>query len=260
MFRNSTLYLLASLWLFTSCKHYYYAPNTLNLPTVREKGDLSVDFGIAGGNNMNGWEARAAYVPVKNIVVSASHTKLGGSFEETTSFFDPTTGQFTFTVTEKSGKGYLTEGQVGYLLPRTDYLTLSLMAGGGAGRVYNDFGKDQSADLHIRRFSLQPGIMMSGELAEFGCGLRFSHLDFYNGRITYNADNPEIDVLEKIDQKAPFFLTDFGMTAGLKFSSVHLRGHFVFSLFENNDLYNFASNNASVSMSVDINKLLKKQK
>jgi hypothetical protein len=242
--------------LLGSCQHYYYAPNTLNIPTLREKGDATLDAGLIGGNNFSGWEARAAYSPINRLAVTFNHTQMSGSFED--GFFDFTTG--TFISQTKSGKGHLTEGGLGYYYPYSQYATLSLSGGGGFGSTYNDFGKAQFARLNLNRIYLQPALSIKGELAEFGCGVRISRLAFNAGEIIYNVDNPEIQVLKKIESKSPFLLTDFGMYAGLNLSPVHLRCHFVFSLFEANEAYGFSGNNAALSMTFDLHRLWKQKK
>jgi hypothetical protein len=171
------------LLLLVSCnKHYHYAPNALNVPTVREKGEMTIEGGLSGGSQIQGVDARFAYSPFKNIVVTSSFMRLKGSFERNNFFVFPTPPPEIHT-----GRGFIAEAGVGMYRSVNNFTSFSVIGGYGLGQAYNTYDRGRYTDLQFNRAYLQPGVTVQGVLADFTCGLRISYLDF-RGRVDLGID------------------------------------------------------------------------
>jgi hypothetical protein len=257
MYTMRNLFLLGFVALtLGSCSTIYYAPNTVSIPTVTQRGDLTLDAGVVGSNQVRGGEVRAAYSPLQNTVLTASYMGMRGSYTEQGAF-NPTTG--TTQELKYKGSGYMTELGAGYYRQVSPYSTLSIVASGAYGGSKNTLNR-KFADLTFARYAIQPGLHVQGQVVDFGCGVRFSNLQFLNGRIDWTLDEFERQKIQRIETDSPLILTDFGVNAGFNLSPVRLRCNFTFSLSENNPDYGFSSNIASLSAMVDLHKLFGKKK
>jgi hypothetical protein len=247
------LFLAVSLLLSACNQHYFYAPNTLHLPTVKEKGEATIEASLNGSQQIKGTELRAAYcfAPKTSAMVNFMYMK--GSFSR--SFF----GSFPPPPPEQhSGRGYLTEIGVTRHFPLSKYTDFTLTAGGGIGQSVNDYDRGRTATLNFNRLFLQPGLVTKGELAEFGIGLRFSRLGFQSASIDYRIDDNDIFALQAIEKNTPFLIPDLGINTGINFAPFHVKCNMVFTLSDKPGTYNFTGNNLSVSVLYDINQFTKK--
>lgn len=241
--------------IFTNCtQHYFYAPNTLHIPTVREKGDMTAEVSINGSNQIKGFEAKAAYSPVKNTSVMVNYMYLSGSFNVNNSFvFPPPPNEF------HKGRGYMTELGITRNFVIDQYKMFTITAGGALGRSVNDYDRSRLATLNFNRFFLQPAFVTQGELAEFGIGLRFSRLNFYSGRIDYRIDESDLMDIVRIDESGPFYIPDIGLSAGINFAPVHLKCNLALSVYDKLDDYSFSGNSLNIAMLVDVDDLFGKK-
>src|ERR1044071_1103820 len=46
---------------FTSCTHYYYGPNSANVPLMKKEGDGRISASIASADETTGFELQSAY-------------------------------------------------------------------------------------------------------------------------------------------------------------------------------------------------------
>jgi hypothetical protein len=123
------LLLFSMLILGGACTPVYYLPNTLQVPTIREKGDLTLDLGIACddvtpiiNDDASGLDVKVAYSPLKHTIVMANYMRLDGQTTQGLNL-DPAfpNGQtivnrgYGYTV-EAGGGGYYSFGKGGELL------------------------------------------------------------------------------------------------------------------------------------------------
>jgi hypothetical protein len=248
-------FLIAISGLFASCtQHYFYSPNTLHLPTVRERGDMTAEVSLNGSNQIKGVEVKAAWCPVEKTSVMVNYMHLQGSFNRSTIFtFPPPPSE------QHSGRGYLAELGITRHFIIDQYRMFTLTAGGSIGRSVNDYDLNRLAELNFNRIFLQPAFISQGEMADFGIGLRFSRLGFYNGSIDYRIAEDDLISIQKIDASDPFWIPDLGLSAGINFSPVHLKCNLVLSVYDKNDEYSFSGNNLSVSLLFDVDNMIKKK-
>jgi hypothetical protein len=246
---------IASSILLASCSPVYYSPNVIHTPTVKERGDATLEGGVQASNKARGIEGRLAYSPIKHGFVMSNFMHLSG--KSTTTEFDPTTG--SVIERKRTGNGFLAEAGIGYYRPLSTFTTWSVAGGFGAGRSNNYF-VEKYAELKFTRAFVQSGIHIRGEVADFGCSLRLSNLDFSSGRIDFSLPEEDIIQIRRIDDKDRFLMADFGLSAGYNFRPVHVKCNFTFSLYEENALHGFASNAASISMAVDLHELFGSKK
>jgi hypothetical protein len=245
----------AQVLSFAACSSVYYSPNTTHLPTIRDKGEATIEGGVIGSSRVRGLEARAAYSPIKNWMVVANAMRLQGSSLRQES--DPLTGM-PINISQK-GNGLLVEGGLGYYKPLSDFTTFSLVGGYGYGESNNFIGI-KYANLQFTRGYVQPSISVTGKVADLGCGLRFAYLDFLDGDVDATLPDEELMRIRRIDDRDRFLMTDLGVQAGFNVSPIRIKCQMTFSLFENNNAYGFSSNTAGVSMALDLHKLSKKKK
>lgn len=251
--RHLILFVAVPVFFANCTQHYFYAPNTLHIPTVREKGDMTAEISLNGSNQIKGFEAKAAYCPVKNTSVMVNYMYLSGTFNVNNSFvFPPPPNEV------HSGSGFLTEVGITRNFVIDQYKMFTLTAGGSLGRSVNDYDRGRLAKLNFNRFYLQPAIVSQGELAEFGVGLRFSRLGFYKGRIDYRIDENDLMDIVRIDESGPFWIPDIGLSAGINFAPVHLKCNLALSVYDKLDDYSFSGNNLNIAMLVDVDNLLGK--
>ena len=80
--RNQRLLLYVSgvLTMLTSqsCTHYYYGPNSANVPLLEKKGDARIAAGIAGADETTGFEMQTSYAFSNHFGGMINLYKIGG--------------------------------------------------------------------------------------------------------------------------------------------------------------------------------------
>ena len=165
MKKSRTYFFLAILLVgFSSCSHYYYAPNSSNTPLFREKNELSASGQVLTGSSHQGFELQAAYATGKHtavIVNFAGASKAPNSND---------------LADRETGNGTLGEVGLGlfYPLPNSK-LIFETFGGGGLGSIKNDYGEATST-IRFSRFFLQPDIGFRSKYFDLIASGRFSLL------------------------------------------------------------------------------------
>lgn len=248
------LFPLAFLLLASSCSHRYYAPNTIQMPALRESGDLVANVGLAVGPEYDGIEAHAAYSPMKHTALMFNYFRAGSDKDKVPNN-DPTgMGE------PQWGKGEFLEGAVGGYLPLDERNTLSLFVGMGEGSTYNYFGLDRFADLRFRRWFVQPSITAEYKHIRLGFGLRFARLQFYKGLVDYRIDEPQREVIERLVDDSPMFLPEYALHFSWKLGVLSLNNTVTYSPSQAAQKDNrFAGSNLNLGVGVDLHKFWKKK-
>jgi hypothetical protein len=245
-------FLSALVVMAASCtQHYYYAPNTLNLPTADEKGELVAAAHLSGSRQVRGFETTVEYAPINKTSLSLNYMYLSGNY--VSSIFD---GSGTTIEENHSGRGHLIELGATRHFPMNQYNSFTLTAGGGWGTSLNDFDRNRLARLYFSRYYIQPGFVSQGELANFGIGLRFSRLNFERASVDLRIDEGDLNAIQRIQDNTPFYMPDLGLTGGINFKPVQLRCHVLMSMSSNNSAHQFLSSNVSISAAVNIHDLV----
>jgi len=160
--------LIASIISFSSCAHYYYVPNTPNIPQFKEKNDMRISAAYSAGEIFEGAEIQFAYAVSPHIGIMANGL-FGGNSEEDV-YND-----------RQSGKGSYGEVGAGYYLPFTPKKLFQFEAYGGVGTgVSNhEYGNFGTSSVGATKFFIQPSIGYSSKKGrfEFAIGSRFTHIN-----------------------------------------------------------------------------------
>ncbi|HLP94374.1 MAG TPA: hypothetical protein VK168_10085 [Saprospiraceae bacterium] len=233
-------YLLLLLIGSLSCavvygQNFNYAPNSLNIPAVKKRGDICV--GAAWGHALNSADVQLTYTPIKHFLVTANyfgiHKKAVRNQADTgTDYFF---GEIAAGVYETHKRG-----------------TTSLLAGYGGGRIFSNFELNNSSELNLQRWFIQPGYAYKSEFFQAAVGIRFSRLNYAKGNVSFSIDPVNLGYIQRIEQKNPIFLPELGIQAGIVFKPMYL-GLAVSSIFPDTNLWDFARLNAALVLSTTFN-------
>jgi len=149
--------------VLSACTHYYYAPNTSNIPLFKEKNTMKINGGVMFNSFFAG---NTEEVENNN----------GNSHTET-------------------GKGSLFEIGAGYYKPFgiQNRWTFETYAGAGAGTENHSYARNEKARLNLVRYFIQPsiGYNSSNGLLEVALGSRFCDLKLKvkEHNVTSTGDN-----------------------------------------------------------------------
>jgi len=158
--------LIPALILFSSCAHYYYAPNTANVPLLKEKNDMRINAGFSGGDEFEGGDLQFAYAVSPHVGVMVNGL-VGGKSEE-----DSYGGK-------QSGKGSYGEIGVGYFTAFTEkkLFVFEVYGGAGIGETHHEYGTPNvTSKVSATKFFVQPSIGYTAKKGRFelALGSRFS--------------------------------------------------------------------------------------
>jgi hypothetical protein len=213
-------------------QHYNYAPNTPNIPLVQQRGDLA--FGICWGHGTGSLELQAAYSPLKRMVVTANYfgARRGEVRRQQNAGTDFLMGELAIGFCEPVKKG-----------------TASLLAGFGGGRIFSNYEMNNSAELNLQRWFVQPGYIYQSEFFEAAAAFRFSRLHYSQGSISFSIDPNDLAYIRNIEAKTPILLPELGLQAGIVYRPLYL-GIAVSSIIQNTSLWDFSRLNAALVLRI----------
>ncbi len=232
--RYRSLVLLPVFALLNACTHYYYAPNTLQTPFLREQHDTRVSVGYIGGDEFTGFEVHAAYSPVKYLALMANHFQVQSDNVGASS--------------NDWGKGRLTEIALGGYYPLSNIVSASLFAGWGRGRVLNSYDQGAKADLRFQRRFLQPAIAVQGKSLRLGLAMRFNQLEYIRGDIDYQIGEPHISTIARIEQASPIYIPEAGITFGFGYRPFWINTHLNINQKRSPEILGFADYTIGLSV------------
>ena len=166
--------LLCVLALMSGCSHYYYAPNTANIPLFKEKNTFQGKAGYSW-DDYQGGDVQMAYSVSKNIGIMVN-SFFAGSKEQV-----PDNLLYSNDTHEESGKGSYIEAAAGYYKPLGEQKVwiFETYAGAGTGGENHAYANSETAKLHLTKFFVQPSIGYSSKSGhvEVALGSRFSLLN-----------------------------------------------------------------------------------
>jgi len=247
---------LVALFSLTSCTHYHYSPNTLNVPMLQKQHDASISIARYTGGEVKGVEAQAIYSPIKYGGLMLNHLKIPRRT-------NGENGNYT-----EWGRGSMTEGGIGAYYPHHPF-TLSLFGGYGGGWAENAFENVQGgvyqeeslqSKLHFRRWFLQPSLSIRAKWFQFGFGMRRVWLHYAKGDVGYEIDPKELTSIQNIDSKGSFQFWENGISLGFNLTGCSITYNNVWlksrSLkFED---YQFNKNGSNLCFTLNINELWEK--
>jgi hypothetical protein len=186
--KKSLLRLLLLPLLLSSCTHYYYAPNTANIPMLREKGEGRINVNYYGTDEATGGELQAAYATGKrtafmlNILTASSNGELFNSDK-----YNP----------RNEALGFGTYGEVGYgffsTVPKSKCV-FEAYAGIGTGRITNWYAENAKSKVRLIKMFVQPSLAWRSKNFEVAFSSRFA---FANLKVKENTGdlNQEVEYI-----------------------------------------------------------------
>lgn len=169
-----------------SCTHYYYGPNSCNVPLLEKKDDVRIAAAIASADETTGFELQTAY---------AFSNHFGGMFN-----FYWTRGEDQYnpsgSETYEKGTGVYAEFGGGYFTPlhKSRNWIFETYAGGGTGAVSNTYIPTETSKVSATKIFIQPSIGYANDAGTFHAAVasRFSsvNLKLKSANVTANK-NPE---------------------------------------------------------------------
>lgn len=232
-YRNAFALLLPLAFL-SACTHYYYVPNTIQTPYLREQHDTKVSIGLITGNEFTGYEGHAVYSPIKYGAVMVNHFQVQSSQSRSS--------------TDHWGSGRLTEMALGGYYPLTDIVSANLFAGWGAGRALNSYDLGAQSDLRFHRSYLQPSIVVQAVGARLGLAMRFNQLQYVRGDVDFQIGEPHIGTIERIEMASPMQFREISVTLGLGVRPIWVNGHITINHNPQAEQFGFARTTIGASL------------
>ena len=254
------IFLFFLITLFSSCSHYYYAPDEANVMKLAEQNDLKIS---ASGNSTNGnYEIKHAnfqisYSPIKHLGVFASRFNLKGK--------EPINSP------ERGGNGFLNNAAMGgyYFFETGSILDriikydeelavpsgflLDAYLGYGKGHVHNFYIEGGTSDLDLQKYFIQGGIHWQGKTLGASYVLKFGKINFFNGLIEGQIDDENINSIRNIEtiREFPFRETSLKFYMGIRHARVYLNVSTVVDVFDNNFLHRTSLGSFGIIMDID---------
>ena len=164
------LSLLCAVLLMSGCSPIYYAPNTLNVPMIREKGEgvISAHIGDHGSRNFQG-----AYSPKENwaVIADGFWAKEGSTLK---------------------GSGHLFTGGAGYYRAVHPHLMWDTYGILGFGGVENSYSQRDVSSSFVR-YGIQPSFGFQSRYFDASLATRIVGLRYFH---TSGSDPVEVQYLK----------------------------------------------------------------
>ena len=208
-------------YLQSSCSRYYYQPNAVNAPMMKEKGDLKIGIsGTTSSGDLNGTNTsssilnlQTAYSPIQYLGLMVNYSNYNYSFGEedpskgdvdaNAGLFEGGVGGYYPIINRESGFGLIADTYVGY----------------GGGKLSSD------VNMNFNRLFIQPGINVTFPYFDIGLATRISGIKYSN--FDAHGMSPEYisqQGLTEITQKRHYFFEPaLTLRAGYKFIKAELQ-------------------------------------
>jgi len=243
---NTTWFVLASVlaMLNSSCVHYYYAPNSNNVPLFKEKNEGRIQASYAstatGGNtkDANGFELQSAYAV-------GNHTALQFNLFSASESED-----------DGSGSGTYVEAACGYFKPvdARRHWIFETYGGLGYGGVKNEFGGGVIAKTSILKLFAQPSFGFTSKYFEmaFSSKLSLVNLGYISSNISKDNNPLDYDYVESLRGGKSYFLWEPGLMLRGGFKNVKLSLQITNAIFDKDKLP-FSDGTAAIGLIINLN-------
>jgi hypothetical protein len=186
--------LLFGAVLLSSCTHYYYVPNTQNVPLFREKNEYRISAFYGGGDESSCGEIQTAYSATEHLGLMANFMLARGGSSTDADY----------------AKGYCLEGAAGYFKPFGNQQVFEIYGGLGGGsqnHKYYSYNNqyESTADLSFLKVFIQPSFGMTFNAFDVAFSTRMTSMSFTNINNNIN-DSYEHEILQSIQNKSHFFI------------------------------------------------------
>ena len=173
----------------SGCTHYYYVPNTHNVPLFQEKDEIRFSIGSSTSGTGTGTELQGAYAITNKIGIIAN-----------------------VGFTENSGIGELGEGHffelgAGYFKPLGKNLVFESYGGLGFGKTEHLYANFTTASMNISRYFVQPSFGFTSKYFDAVISSRIAILNYSNIEVESNIpqfDMDQINIIQNNKSSALF--------------------------------------------------------
>jgi hypothetical protein len=219
---NVTFSIFLIAFTLQSCTHYYYGPNSSNIPLLQKKDDGRISAAIAGADETTGFELQSAYAFSNHIGGMLNfYTTVGKEETSSNSFSSPSTKQV------EKGNGTFIELGVGYFTPiNTPKWIFETYTGLGTGTINNTYTNNETSQVGLTKLFIQPSIGYSSAKGTFHVALssRFSHVHLGVKMSTLTAiNNSDLQQIMYVKDEANRIYWEPALTTGVGIKSVKLQ-------------------------------------
>lgn len=170
-----TPFLIVLLFTLSNCNHYYYAPNSHNVPLFKDKGEARAMVAFSAGDEVEAMEFQGAYALTNHIGLMANGFYVNS---ETSSEY---------------GKGPYIEFGSGYFRSLNDLFIVEGYGGAGWGKSRHLYGPTyhtpydkMTASASFSKFFIQPSIGLTTPGFDIALSTKLSGVNFQ--KITHSSN------------------------------------------------------------------------
>jgi hypothetical protein len=154
-----------------SCTHYYYGPNSNNIPLLEKKGDIKFSVATAASSETTGVELQSAFALSNHIGAMANFYHASGD----------NSSKNSSTPNYSKGAGTYAEFGGGYFSAiNSSNVIFEIYGGAGAGSITNTYSSSESSKVNATKYFIQPSIGFSNNAhtLQVAVSSRFSSVHF----------------------------------------------------------------------------------
>jgi hypothetical protein len=234
--------------LFCSCTHYYYVPNTQNVPLFREKNEYRFSGTFAVGEESYCKEFQAAYSVTDHIGFMANFMSAKGG---------------TISDNDDWGRGNYLDAAIGYFKPVSKYGVFEVYGGIGGSSQHHHYmrlsymngtisgSSGGFSDLSFTKIFVQPSFGFTLNAIDIAASSRISLLSFNSVVNQISSNQNEYNTINNISGEIHLFLEPaITIRGGWKYVKLQLQASTA-SYFNNPDLH-FESYHLSIGLCIAI--------
>ena len=207
-----------------SCVHYYYGPNSNNIPLLKKSGDMNISAGITEASESSGFEMQSAIAAGKHVGIMVNYYSAKGKDNSSTQIWDGFT--YTQTTYNESGSGQYLEGAMGYFTRINETAIFEVYGGYGTGSITNTYSQFGSTKVSASKLFLQPSFGYSSEKGalEFAISSRFASVSLRPEEQRVVVDgHPAQEALSELRKKTSHFFWEPGFMVRGGFESMKIQ-------------------------------------
>lgn len=207
----------------TGCGAIYYAPNTQNVPVMKEKGQTNLSFDLNSSESVDGFEFQGAYGLTDKIAL-----QLNGDWVDSSE-------------SDSNGSGHLIELGAGYYKNISKYFVFETYGLMGFGSLKYEENSTQEIKTNFIRVGVQPSISFSSKYFIASLSGRLTNLKYNNVSSNYLKANNS------------FWLAEPALTLQAGFENVKLQLQYQYSYNLTNPDFIQDYNLVSIGLKVNLN-------
>lgn len=219
---------------FSSCVHYYYAPNAHNVPLFHEKEEVKLAGIKSYGSYHEGTEFQSVFSITDKIgIIGNSYTAQGGNKKK-----------------NNYGEGSYYEAGCGYFKPVLEKFVFETYGGIGLGNVENRYEDYGYSNLDYNKYFLQPSFGFTSKYFETALSVRFCGL-YYN-KIVDNTIQDNKENVEYIKNNKFSYLFEPALTYRFGWKYIKIQVQYVFSINMNYPEFPMDNTNLNIGLYLSI--------